>query len=197
MGLVMSYRPITITAAIYRAWASTRLRQMEPWVRSWALPEMHVGIPERGAVDAWIEVLGTMEELKLDDMHFCGGTADIAKFFDQVRRLLVYQVAKAAGMPQPVLTAYRNHLENLRVFNCLAGGVGRPFMRRCGIPQGDPFSMVMVALIMRPWIETVRLTDNIRCFILADDVLILSTGSFMAKSFASALDLTSSCTTWV
>ena len=134
----MSYRPITITAPIYRAWATTRLKQMEPWVSSWDLPEMHAGVPEKGATDAWMEVLTTMEELKLDGKHFCGGTADIAKFVDQVRRSLVYQVANASGMPQPILKAYSNYLENLHVFNCLAGGIGRPYMRRCGIPKAAP-----------------------------------------------------------
>ena len=81
-----------------------------------------------------------MEDLKLDQKHYCGGTADIAKFFDQVRRQLVYKIARAAGMPEPVLKAYMNYLDNLYVYNCLAGGVGRPYLRRCGIPQGCPFS---------------------------------------------------------
>lgn len=43
-GFVMSYRPITITAPIYRSWVSMRLRSLEPWVREWALLEMHVGV---------------------------------------------------------------------------------------------------------------------------------------------------------
>ena len=73
-----------------------RLRTLEPWVREWALPEMHAGIPEMGAVDAWIEVLTMTEELKLDGKDYCGGAADIAKFFDQVRRDFVYRIAKAA-----------------------------------------------------------------------------------------------------
>ena len=102
-----------------------RLRTLVPWVREWALPEMHAGIPEMGAVDAWIEVLTMTEELKLDGKDDCGWAADIAKFFDQVRRGLVYRI-KAAGMPQPILDAYRAYLENLLVYNCLAGGIGRP-----------------------------------------------------------------------
>ena len=81
-----------------------------------------------GAVDAWMEVLMILEDLKLDQKHYCGGTADIAKFFDQVRRQLVYQVARAAGMPAPVLTAYHNYLDNIYVYNCLAGGIGRPYL---------------------------------------------------------------------
>ena len=46
LGCVMSYRPITVTSPIYRAWATTRLRSLEPWVREWALPEMHAGVPK-------------------------------------------------------------------------------------------------------------------------------------------------------
>ena len=93
-------------------------------------------------------------------------------------------------MPQPVMTAYISYLDNLYVYNCLAGGVGRPFLRRCGIPQGCPFSMAMVALKMRPWILIMRTFEGITCSILADDVLILSTGRHMARNFAKALDAT-------
>ena len=152
-----------------------RLRHLEPWVNQWALPEMHAGVPEMGAVDAWHEVLTTIEELKLNGKSFVGGVADIAKFFDQIRREMVYKVAKAAGMPEQIARAYSAYLENLRVYNNLAGGLGTPYMRKCGIPQGCPFSMAMVALIMRPWILIMRTFGGIKCFVLADDVLILGT----------------------
>ena len=113
-----------------------------------------------GAVDAWMEIIAILEELKLDQKHYCGGTADIAKFFGQIRRQLVYRVARAAGMPEQVLTAYMSYLDNLYVYNCLAGGIGRPFLRRCGIPRGCPFSMAMVALLMRPWILMMRTIER-------------------------------------
>ena len=80
----------------------------------------------RGAVDAWHEVLTTLEECKLEDKSYCGGVADIAKFFDQIKRTMLYQVAAAAGMPTGVLTAYKAYLENLRLYNVLAGGIGAP-----------------------------------------------------------------------
>ena len=89
-GMVMSYRPLTITAPIYRCWATMRLASMEDWIRTWALPEMYAGIPEMGAVDAWRHVLATIEDLKLEGNAYCGGVADIAKFADQIRRGLVY-----------------------------------------------------------------------------------------------------------
>lgn len=48
------------------------------------------------------------------------------KFFDMIRRSLVYNMARAAGMPDRVLVAYMAYLENMQVSNCLAGGGGAP-----------------------------------------------------------------------
>ena len=119
----MSYIPLTITSPLYRCWGAMRLECMPTWVREWALPEMHAGIPEMGAVDAWHEVLTALEEHKLNGKHFVGGVADIAKFFDQIRRGLVYKTCKAAGMPSGVLQAYEAYIESLKVYKCVAGGM--------------------------------------------------------------------------
>ena len=67
-----------------------KLRSMEEWINIWALPEMHAGVPEMGAVDAWHKALTEIEELKMDDTPFSGGVVDIANFFDQIRRTVVY-----------------------------------------------------------------------------------------------------------
>ena len=97
-----------------------RLECVSPWIRGWALPEMHAGIPEMGAVDAWYEVLTTLEDHKLNGKHFVGGVADIAKFFDQIRRDLVFKVSRAAGMPEGIVSAYEAYISNLQVYNCVA-----------------------------------------------------------------------------
>ena len=93
-------------------------------------------------------------------------------------------------MPTGVLQAYETYIENLKVYNCVAGGMGTPYIRTCGIPQGCPFSMTIVALKMRPWITIMRKFSGIKCFILADDVLILGTGMKMLSRFAGALNAT-------
>ena len=56
--------------------------------------------------------------------------------------------------------------------------------------------MTMVALIMRSWIMETRSYVGIYCYILADDVLIVSTGMKMASTFAKALLRTNTCTRW-
>ena len=113
VGTISSYRPLTITPPLYRCWATMRLDDRQVWVRSWCTSEMHAGVPELGATDAWYEALTKIKSLKLNNLEYCGGVADIAKFFDQIIRTLVYRLAKAAGMPARVLIAYKSFLENL------------------------------------------------------------------------------------
>ena len=109
------------------------------WVHMWSLEEMFAGVPGKGATDAWHEVLTTLEVCKLEDQGYCGGVADIAKFFDQIKRAMLYQVAAAAGMPTGVLTAYKAYLENLRLYNVLAGGIGAP-IKDCAAFHRDAHS---------------------------------------------------------
>ena len=66
---------------------------------------------------------------------------------------MVYILDKLVGMPAKVLGAYERYFETMKINNAVVGGVGRPYARRCGIPQGFPSSMMIVALIMEPWIK--------------------------------------------
>lgn len=93
-------------------------------------------------------------------------------------------------MPEKIVLAYEAYINNLLVYNCAAGGIGKPYSRRCGIPQGCPFSMTMVALIMRSWMLEMRTHAGISCYILAEDVLIIGTGMKMVSKFAKAVNAT-------
>ena len=54
------------------------------------------------------------------------------------------------------MSAYLRFQESLVIYNTIAGGLGIRYKRRCGIPQGDPVSMLAAALIMRPWTVMMR-----------------------------------------
>lgn len=71
----------------------------------------------------------------------------------------------------------------------MAGGIGQPYRRQCSIPQGCPLSMMIVALIMRPWLQKTK-ELNVEPKVLADDVLIIATGARMIKRLARAIDAT-------
>ena len=66
---------------------------------------MHAGVPGMGVADVWHVVLTTLEAHKLKGDEYCGGVADIAKFFDQIVKEVVASMAGAAGMPKGVLIA--------------------------------------------------------------------------------------------
>ena len=97
---------------------------------------MHAGIPAMGAVDALHEALTTLGEHKFRGKQFVGGVAGVAIFFDQIRRDLVFRICRAAGMPEGVVQVYEVYINNLKVYNCVAGGMGKPYVRLCGIPHG-------------------------------------------------------------
>ena len=78
-------------------------------------------------------------------------------------------------MPPQILHTYRRYLENLTTRYQFGQHLGKGCKNRCSIPQGCPFSMTMVALLLRPWIkymESMKVTP--RC--LADDLLIMTEG---------------------
>ena len=103
VGDVMSFRPLTISAALYQAYATMRLKDMQPWVEQWMTTEMYVGVPGSGAIDAWYKVLLDIELMKVEAQRFCGAAVDSQKFSDQIVRDLVYKMASVAGMPKEVL----------------------------------------------------------------------------------------------
>ena len=103
-----------------------------------------------------------------------GGAADIYKCFDQIDRTLLHRILKEAGMPAAILQPYRNFLDNLEVYNTVAGGLGQPYTRPTSIPQGDPMSMMVVALLTRAWVIQMQ-RAAVEPRVLADDLLIMAT----------------------
>ena len=93
-------------------------------------------------------------------------------------------------MPSRVLKPYIRFMEALTVYNTIGrSGLGAPYVRRCGIPQGCPLSMMLIALMLRPWtiaMETIGAIPRI----LADDLLILTRGVRHCSKMQEAVDLT-------
>ena len=97
---------------------------------------------------------------------------DIYKCFDQIVPLLVHTVCLMAGMPARVVLAYRRLMSRIKVVNCLALGVGLPYKKSCGIPEGCPWPMAMLALQARPWILAIETYTYAIPRVLADDLCL-------------------------
>ena len=60
----LAYRPLKITSAIYRRWATARLKSLEPWIDSWDLDALHV-IGGKGASVPGLRLLCDMNSIAL------------------------------------------------------------------------------------------------------------------------------------
>ena len=94
-----------------------------------------------------------------------------------------------AGMPMRILKAYETSQEGLTAYNTIAGCIGEGYMTPTSVPQGDPLSMMVTALQMRPWIMQMR-TMAVKPRILTDDLQMFATGPRHLEWFAHAFDKT-------
>ena len=78
-------------------------------------------------------------------------------------------------MPARILEPYFSFIDSLQSAYQLGDNLGTPRGDKCSIPQGCPFSMTMVAIIMRPWIM-LMIEDEVAPRVLADDLLISTEG---------------------
>eukprot|EP00973_Karenia_brevis_P034687 4786751-Karenia_brevis.AAC.1 len=167
----LEYRLLLIMPAIYRLWAKTRLRHLQPWASTWITPHMHAGRAGYGAEQAWFVTSLELEYSHLAHLPYIGGALDLYKCFDQILRPLMYVVLMLAGLPTCILVPYMQYHENVSIYNSFASSVGHPHRHRCGIPQGCPLSMMFIALFLRAWIcQMIELGLTPRT--LADDILL-------------------------
>ena len=87
------------------------------------------------------------------------------------------------------LNAYRSFHEAVLYHNTIGNALGAPHRKDCSIPQGCPMSMMLTALLMRPWLLMMRKL-GVEERVLADDIFLLPTGSNHAGRFEEALEAT-------
>ena len=101
----------------------------------------------------------------------------------------MYEILRQGGMSEKVLSTYAKFLEDFEVRNTVVGGIGTPYKRPTGIPQRGPFSMMVTAMIMRPWLKQME-EAAVKPRILTDDLQILARGPNHLEHFEYAFDAT-------
>eukprot|EP00973_Karenia_brevis_P002624 357756-Karenia_brevis.AAC.1 len=143
---------------------------------------MFGGMEGVGAEDAWYTTSLEKELCAVQNCPFVGGSVDLFKCFDPIVRPLLYIVLLISGLPFQILVPYINFLENLNLYNSVAGTLGQAHRHTCGIPQGCPYSMIFISLFLRAWIcEMEAFSATPRT--LADDLLITTTGTRALHTF--------------
>ena len=137
------------------------------------MENMYAGTLGKGASDATYGIAIYLEFLRLHDSDFAGASADIYKCSDELQRSLIKAILKTAGMPDKVRVPYMNYVNSFTIFKTIAGYMGQEYTKNAGMPQGDPLSMLVVALVMRAWVVQMT-TLGVEPRILADDLLIVA-----------------------
>ena len=76
---------------------------------------------------------------------------------------MLYAAVRRRGLPEPLLNAYSRYQEHLVVRNVFGFGVGAEYAGPCFIPQGRPFSMLFLSILLGPWLVAVRAPRGSPC----------------------------------
>ena len=85
------------------------------------------------------------------DSHLHLFVADVIKSFDTVDRGILDRVLSSLGLPGWFSHAYFESHGHVRLRFKLASGLGEPWTRGGGIPQGCPLSMMFIVALYLPW----------------------------------------------
>lgn len=133
---------------------------------------------------AWYLTAVVIGYCRAKGIPLSGASVDVHKCFDQPVETLAYKILQEVGSPAGVLQAYINFQEQLTTRFGMGNAVGEAHSHRCGIPQGCPTSMIVIALMMRPWCQMTK-QDKVTPRALADYLLLTTQGDTHATLLAT------------
>ena len=179
----LGQRPLSVLPIVYRIWASTRMGRLSEWFRSWVPDSVFSAGGGRGSVEAWYTSSLDIEEVLAGatDSHVHLFVADVVKSFDTVDRTILDRVLSSLGLPGWFRHAYFEYHAHVRMRFKLAAGLGAPWTRDGGIPQGCPLSMMFIVALYLPWcrylsaqvgVQPQLYADNLKCVSRDPDSLL-------------------------
>ena len=103
-----------------------------------------------------------------DQLHVM--VADVIKSFDTVDRSILDCTLGRLGLPDWFRKVYFSFHSQVRLRFKLATGLGEPWCRDGGIPQGCPLSMVFIVALYVPWCRHLESLPDIKPQLYADNL---------------------------
>ena len=165
-------RPICIGPTLYRVWASLRLDQMKPWLASFLGTHQAGGV---GGPDVTTLLL-TMELDKTSEAYPVALCLDYSKAFDSLDIDLAINILERIRAPSRVVRLladqWRRHRRWVTFASCVAAA---PLTGTRGLPQGDPWSPVALALtLLLPLRQSQRTVPAACSLLYLDDRTLLA-----------------------
>ena len=174
-----------LTPLLYRTWAKTRSFQLAAWTATWVREDLYATAQGTGAADAHMSYALRTEHTIHSGMKYAGEVTDLTQAFDRLLREVTIPIDIRAGFPLQLLRAWSNYVEHLRVTAAYTMGLGATVQRVISIPQGCPFSMRFLGMVVAPWCRATRTAYTIPR-VLADDMAALCIGQDAAKRAVEA-----------
>ena len=172
----LGQRPLSVLPVVYCVWASAWMLQLEPWFRSWVPSCVFSAGGGRCSVEAWFTTALDIEEVLSgvvqSDVHVF--VADVIKSFDTVDRGILDRVLSSLGLPGWFRHAYFECHSSVRLRFKLAAGLGQPWTRDGGIPQGCPLSMMFIVALYLPWCRYLAAQEGVQPQLFADNLMCVS-----------------------
>ena len=130
----LEQRTLSVLPVVYRIWASARMGQLEGWFRSWVPDSVFSAGGGRSSVEGTLDIAEVLSGVVDSDVHLF--VADVVKSFDTVDRGVLDLVLSSLGLPGWFRHAYFEFHSHVRLRFKLAAGLGQPWTRDGGIPQG-------------------------------------------------------------
>ena len=127
-------------------------------------------------MEAWFSTALDIEERLAGgvdtDVHLF--VADVVKSFDTVDRGILDRVQRSLGTPAWFRHAYCEYHARVRLRFKLAAGLGEPWTRDGGIPQGCPLSMMSIVALYLPWCRYLHELPEVTPQLYADNLKCVS-----------------------
>ena len=140
---------------VYRLWASLRLGHLREWVEGWLPKSVYSSGNGLSSVEAWFSTALDIEDVLSgtggDQLHVM--VADVIESFDTVDRSVWDCALGRLGLPDWFRSVYFSFHGQVRLRFKLAAGLGEPWCRDGGIPQGCPLSMVFIVALYVPGVD--------------------------------------------
>ena len=168
----LGQRPLSVLPVVYRLWASLRLGHLREWVEGWLPKSVYSLGNGLSSVEAWFSTALDIEDVLSgtgnDQLHVM--VADVIKSFDTVDRSILDCALGRLGLPGWFRRVYFSFHSQVRLRFKLAAGLGEPWCRDGGIPQGCPLSMVFIVALYVPWCRYLESLPGIKPQLYADNL---------------------------
>ena len=170
----LGQRPLSVLPVVYRLWASLRLGHLREWVEEWLPKSVYSLGNGLSSVEAWFSTALDIEDVLSgtggggDLLHVM--VADVSKSFVTFDRSILDCTLGRLGLPDWFRKVYFSFHSLVRLRFKLAAGLGEPWCRVGGIPQGCPLSRVFIVALYVPWCRHLESLPDIKHQLHADNL---------------------------